>query len=669
MEHAHAQQLEATPAPAAAQPAPAAPAVEVAPLGGLAERGVDARAGVLRSLSRSVGNHVVSRAVLAREGETGAGGATAAPPSMGAGGGERDRIEIATASAAEKLAEIPKAIRAYDPGYLVDLWTSLGVKETAQANEALFVQSAAIAPVLYDDFEDVADSFKQAVEGRALEHLGANRDYVAAEMSRLGVAGGPPSTLSKDQGAAIAETQAMAANAAEALKAKQRLLAVPVAIVYEDGGNDRGSGSNPMKPVTFDPKLPVQLGPGDQPGDKTWDEVDLQWQKAEDTLAGIQAMSPGVFAMVSQGLDHDGLGGAATATGDLATADPKAAAAYLESALSTLMGRVEEVAEEIGGDYEWDDLGLLHGQVLGSPPFDQPIEGAVARHAIGDSVDTRAAIDTALTTVGMIAALLGIFATGGMAAALAVTGAAASGGQAIRSIDDYTTMAGLRQARTGDKAHDLVTQDTLDAAEQKAILDSIFAFLDTVGAVRALKELGGVEKVTEKLGQFGTLAAAEKEQVFSAALQGMGEAKALDQVGGLAAARGQLGAGSASLRRAEAYSNRMVEELADALGAKELREAAASRTVGHGAEAAPKAARSPEELLREARAHVAAKTGLPAERALQTVCPQAANAQDIARLVEKPPPRRPSCPRSGRGSGPPRRAPPRSTAGRWSSPR
>ena len=380
----------------------------------------------------------------------------------------------------------------------------------------------------------------------------------------------------------------------------------------------------------------MQLGPGDQPGDKTWDEVNVQWQKAEDTLAGIEATSPGVFAMVSQGLDHDGLGGAATATGDLATADPKSAAAYLESALSTLMGRLEEVADEIGGDYDWDDLGLLHEQVLGSPPFDKPVEGAVARHLVADTVHAKEAIDTALTTVGMIAALLGVFATGGMAAALAVTGAAASSGQAIRSIADYNTVAGLRQARTGDKAHDLVTQDTLDAAQQQAILDAIFAFLDTVGAVKALKALGGVEEVAERLGRFGTLDAAEKEQVFGAAMQGMGEAKALDRVGGLAAARGQLQPGSAALQRAEAYSKRVVDELADALGAKELREAAAAQAAGQrAAEAAPKAARPPEELLREAQAHVAAKTGLPPERALQTVCPQAANAQDLARVVER----------------------------------
>ena len=46
------------------------------------------------------------------------------------------------------------------------------------------MQSAAIAPVLYDDFEDVTDACKQAVEGRVLGTSASNRDSSRREMSR-----------------------------------------------------------------------------------------------------------------------------------------------------------------------------------------------------------------------------------------------------------------------------------------------------------------------------------------------------------------------------------------------------------------------------------------------------------------------------------------------------
>ena len=318
---------------------------------------------------------------------------------------------------------------------------------------------------------------------------------------------------------------------------------------------------------------------------------------------------------------------------------PEVGRRLLESALQHAHGAAGASPGQIGGDYEWDDLGLLHGQVLGSPPFDQPIEGAVARHAIGDSVDTKAAIDTALTTVGMIAALLGIFATGGMAAALAVTGAAAGGGQAIRSIDDYRTLAGLRQARTGDKAHDLVTQDTLDAAEQKAILDSIFAFLDTVGAVRALKELGGSRRSPRSLGQFGTLrpprrsrSSVPRSRAWARRRRSTRSGASPRRAASSARARPRCGAP----RRSRTGWSRNSSMRAPRRSARPGPAKALGQGAGAGLEIMPKAARSPEELLREARAHVAAKTGA---RRLMTPCgpcaPQAATAQDIAKLVEK----------------------------------
>jgi hypothetical protein len=228
-----------------------------------------------------------------------------------------------------------------------------------------------------------------------------------------------------------------------------------------------------------------------------------------------------------------------------------------------------------------------------------------------------------LTGVSVAAALFGIFATGGMAAALAAVGAAASGIQAVRSVADYNTLAGLRQARTGDAKHDLVDAETVDDAKAQAILDTVFAFLDTVAAGHAVMTLGGKAGVAEKMGRYAELTSStEKAEVLGAAMETMGEAQALDRVGGISKVRGEL-PGSPALRRAEAYSKAFAADLGKELarGAEQVVEALPPRPI--------------EELMNEARVYAANKTGLPLERALETICPQAADPAVLAEMIEK----------------------------------
>jgi hypothetical protein len=307
------------------EPRPAAPVTDpeplrtgAPPLAWLARQPVERRASVLRSLSRTAGNQAVARAMLAREQADGAGGA--APSTGGGGGTSGAQLDVATASAEEKLAALPTAVAAGDSAYVAALWRSFGdYREPARANEALFVRSANQAPSLWDAFTDEQDAFKRAVEDKALVHLSANRDYVAGEMTRLGIAEGPDPKRTPEQAAAMKETQKLAKQAEEALRLKQELLAVPVMIAHGTNGDEYLT-----RLVTFDPADPVTRGPMDDPGDKTWDQVNTQWTNNERLLGNIQASSPGVFAVINQGSPD--LAGAARAAGDLGAADPKSAA-------------------------------------------------------------------------------------------------------------------------------------------------------------------------------------------------------------------------------------------------------------------------------------------------------------------------------------------------------
>ncbi len=325
------------------------------------------------------------------------------------------------------------------------------------------------------------------------------------------------------------------------------------------------------------PGAPAAPRTDGEPGDKTWEEVNARWERNEQLLADIQVSSPGVFAVIQGGEDLERGGSAA---GDLATADPKSAAAYLEASLSRLMKTLDDAARDVGGRYSWDALPMPHEQVLADGPPSGMIPSGAARHAADRAGLVRGAADAALTGIGVVAAIVGVFATGGMAA-LAAVGAAASGTQAALSIGDYNRLAALRAARTGDTSHDLVEAGAVDSAKAQAVLDTIFAFLDTVEAAKALRQLGGAAGVAEKLGTFGELDGRKQATVLGAAMESMGEAKALDAVGAVC---GRL-AGSPALARAERYSESLTAKLADHLGGRGERDVAAAAAPVREAEA------------------------------------------------------------------------------------
>ena len=171
-----------------------------------------------------------------------------------------------------------------------------------------------------------------------------------------------------------------------------------------------------------------------------------------------------------------------------------------------------------------------------------------------------------------------MFATGGMALALTAVGAAAGGTQAVISVDDYAKKQALRAARTGDKKHDLIEQgDGRRRGREGDHRHGVRVHRPGRARPRRSSAAGAVDDVAAKVGRLGELAGAEKEGAFKTALDVMGPPKALDAVGGLDAARGQLGAGSAALKRAEAYSDELVEEMGQSLGGKQAREQAAKQ--------------------------------------------------------------------------------------------
>jgi hypothetical protein len=654
MEHAEQpaeREVAPAPAPKAApeQALPAAPGFSAGSgfLGGLEGAPPLMRASVIGRLQRAAGNRAVSRALLARNG--GEGGA---PPSNAPHGGQHGSgptLDVGTLEDHEKIDALPASIAAGEAVTVSGLWTThSGWPGIAYEHEQLFLASIEVAPDLLDSFEDEREAFKASVEGRARNHLSENKQYVMEEQAKLGIpvdASFDSAGTPEDQAKRLGEVKALAAEAQRALRAKQDLLGIRVGV--NGSAVDQGASGAPSayEVVTFNPDRKPQQ-PSSEQGFKTWDEVNGHWTELEAAIAHMESTSPALFALLNaEGLDDDAA--KADEAGALAADDDEVALSKLETAMRVLEGKLDEVFDEIGSSYEWDDLGLLFPQVLAGERWSKPIDNAIARKLIKDDADAEAAIDTALTTVGLIAALVGVFATGGMALALTAVGAAAGGTQAVISVDDYVKKQALREARTGKKEHDLVSKEAVDAARVKAILDVVFAFLDAADLGKAIKVAGAADDVAAKAARLGELPGAEKENAFKNALDVLGPPRALDTVGGLDAAKAQLGSGSAAAKRAQAYSDGLVAEMGEALGGKRAREEAAQR-IGPDAVPRPPAPagggpppgaapslKLPEDLLKDAQAFAAARTGLPAERALKVVAPAADSVDEITQVMKR----------------------------------
>ena len=233
-----------------------------------------------------------------------------------------------------------------------------------------------------------------------------------------------------------------------------------------------------------------------------------------------------------------------------------------------------------------------------------------------------------------------------MALALTAVGAAAGGTQAVISVDDYAKKQELRSARTGDKQHDLIDKETVDAAAVKAIIDTVFAFIDLVGAAKAIHAAGAVDDIAAKVGKLGELAGAEKEGAFKTALDVMGPPE-----GARRGRRPRRGARAARRRLRRPQARRGLQQRARRgdgsepgrqAGARAGRQADRPDAIpdrpppspGAGPAPAPDV-KPPEDLLKQAQDFASTKTGLPPERALKTVAPAADSLDEITLVIKR----------------------------------
>jgi hypothetical protein len=518
----------------------------------LARRPVEQRAAELEALSATAGNAVVARSIL--------GSAWSRVREFDL----EISIHLPDASDAEKYAEIKRKM-----GYneaVEYLWESFGdPAAAARANPGLFMESVKHDKSLVDmdAFDPVREEFKAAVEARVISNLNSNRNYVAEQMTKLGVGPGQQGKeKTADQDAALRNTQLLAEKVSvwQAGMARARKIKVGTRSVMKSGGSRSDMAHEVDKPVTFDPESPPErAGPPQgesSAGYRNWEHVKKDYDTLENGIKRVFAESPAVFATVQQktGWFDD----AGAAAGKLAGASPEEARAQLSEVLLALIAKIEAAKDLVGGDLDYRDFIPIHAQLMKSAPWSGDIEKAVIAEEVSDHEFNKVLISLGLSAIGAAAFIVAEFATAGMATFIAAgVGIGAGVAQAGMSLEDYLDKAAAYDAGTGDPSKDLVSSEQVDSALFQAILDGALAAIDAAaGIYSALSKLRGPAAMLAKAGEAGAeraAAATLKEALHS------GEAAAK----GAAIERSLVEAG---VQKTLAASGKSAEELAEIVG-------------------------------------------------------------------------------------------------------
>ncbi|MGH3932394.1 MAG: hypothetical protein ACRDTF_20740, partial [Pseudonocardiaceae bacterium] len=332
----------------------------------------------------------------------------------------------------------------------------------------------------------VATTFEYAVKALAVSYLHGNLKDIEKEEQRLGI----NAENSSDEHAANAQHVMMLARKAaelneivqgfETIQVGWKLEQTEVPGPYHDGSYD-------YVPAYFTPGKPPYKGlRGNESGPaQNYAAVAAAHEQAMGALMAVANLHPSIYLALKEKQ-------LAAITGDLPSmlVDPLAA---MKSLLASGKQAILETKAGVeSGDVDWEELKLLHGQLMRGEQkrgFDwtNPWYGEIVKDVIGDYETTQTVIDLG---IGLAAACAFVFAelsSGGLATVFFVGGLAAGGSNVARKWEKYDDIKTAAAAGTST-ATELVTQDEVNAARLDLMIESAFMFLDAAGvALKGVK--------------------------------------------------------------------------------------------------------------------------------------------------------------------------------------
>ncbi|MBU4295127.1 MAG: DUF4157 domain-containing protein [Desulfobulbaceae bacterium] len=366
----------------------------------------------------------------------------------------------------------------------------------------------------------IRNAFEQEVKRVARNYMRTNLRFAINEQERLGIrtpeSGGSP-TQETEEAIHLVETQELARSAEALLQAKDRMRNIVVGYRPHVEADSPAASGLVREAVCFDPdplsrpvySSPFPFFPESDRARHTWEEVNEQWVRADAALAAIVAQSPTVYAALAQ--DREQLQ-------QLGNHEPEQAQQVAQRVLTNLERNIRESIPKIdSGDLDWRDLRPIHqqlytGRVQGASQvsWTTPFARSIAEDVISDHETTEFWISLGLGTAAAALFIVAEIASGGLATAALLGGLAVSGGQAIRSWENYEDLATAAGSAASEETQ-LVSRGQVDSARLQAIIDTIFAFLDIAApAIRAGRAAYSAARLERALAQRGAAAALEE---------------------------------------------------------------------------------------------------------------------------------------------------------------
>jgi hypothetical protein len=339
--------------------------------------------------------------------------------------------------------------------------------------------------IILDEIDRIGAIFAGDVCQLGFHYLRLNQDYLYRQRRRYG-SGVPAAGRTPAQAQQVENLRRLALVPTQALQLREQLRDYPVGTVWTGGllpPSRMETRFDPRgKPATFKPR----------PGAVSWERL----KEYDDKLAAlVEARAkavPEIYLLLQRrgGLES------------FVAAEPADRPGVLDAALRELDAHIEDARQMLtNGELDWRDLNPLHailfrGGRRGDSGLDWtlPYHQQIVRALLHDHEEREFWKQLGLDALAGAAFLFAEIATGGAATVFLLAGFAIGGYQVAQVWEKAEALEAARGATASEELA-LVTQEQVLAADQAALLVTVFVVASMIeaGASRATKLLVGEE--------------------------------------------------------------------------------------------------------------------------------------------------------------------------------
>ena len=441
---------------------------------------------------------------------------------------------------------------------------------------------------------EMRTSFADRVRATAVRNVESNITSIHNESKRLGLAVDRTQPAPNAQSdAAVKQQQELARLIEDAHAKRKQLRNIPVGYEEHSWGPGSPPGGlaheiEPDKIVTFNPEHPPPRrsdpDPNPAAGIAKYEVVKAVHDEITRSVAGILNENPALYAIAARG-----------STASILGQDIASTRNQMANALQDVLANATKTKGEIEHrSLSFAELLPAIGAVRNDAEYEAGFGQKLVENCLAEEREAAGNADKAISLL-TIALVTAVVASGGTAAPVvaALISLAASGGMAAASWNDWAKLETAAKSTVSDKDA-IVTQEQADTAQLGALISTAVALLDVYGLGKAAKAasagshaavtaLEGRVSDVAKLKQIAQGAAvADAREVVERSLVSFGPATTVRNLGSWQKLTATLGAGSPAMAKLSAWRDavfRSAEEAGMKAAAGEEGEAARAALV------------------------------------------------------------------------------------------